>query len=226
MDELSDEKIRDSWGKNGAAWTSAIRNREIESRKLVTDRAIIETIMDHSPKSVLDVGCGEGWLARELNGRGVRVSGLDVVPDLVEEARRCGGGEFFVASYEDIIDGLSINKVDTVVCNFSLIGKESVEGVVRAVPRLLNPPGTFIVQTPHPISACGSLPYEDGWRKGSWDGFSSQFVDPAPWYFRTVESWEHLLESAGLRVIEKREPTLPSAQKYASIIFVLGVGAS
>jgi len=106
MDPLSDEKIVDSWHTNATPWTSAVREQRIESRKLVTDRAIVDAVISRKPTSVLDLGCGEGWLVRSLSARGVqRVIGVDVVPALVEQARAAGGGEFHVASYEAIARG-------------------------------------------------------------------------------------------------------------------------
>src|SRR2546427_12210327 len=35
----------------------------------------------------LDVGCGDGWLARRLANRGVRVAGIDVSEPMVDRAR-------------------------------------------------------------------------------------------------------------------------------------------
>ena len=39
-------------------------------------------------------------------------------------------------------------------------------------------------------------------------GFSDDFVDPAPWYFRTISSWLKLFETAGLRLVAI---TIPAA---------------
>ena len=36
---------------------------------------------------MLDIGCGEGWLARALEAEGIRVTGIDAVPGLIERAR-------------------------------------------------------------------------------------------------------------------------------------------
>ncbi|HVC18047.1 MAG TPA: class I SAM-dependent methyltransferase, partial [Rhodanobacter sp.] len=76
------------------------------------------------------------------------------------------------------------------------------------------------VQTLHPLMACGGQPYRDGWREGSWDGFEGSFSDPAPWYFRTLESWLGLFRSSGLQLCELREPLHPVSGKPASVIFI------
>jgi len=157
---------------------------------------------------------------RALAERGVEATGVDVVPALVEQANAAGGGEFRVASYEQIAAGELEMTVDAVVANFSLIGKESVEGVLRRAPELLTENGALIIQTLHPLVAVGDLPYEDGWRRGSWAGFSDQFSDPAPWYFRTLESWKSLLTDSGFSRIEMREPIHPETGKPASVIFI------
>lgn len=220
MDPYSDAKIVESWRTNAPAWTVAIREEQIESRKLVTDQAIIDAILSRSPRSVLDMGCGEGWLVRELAAQNIDVIGIDVVPGFIEEAQRAGSGDVRVMSYEEIAAGKLDVSVDVVVSNFALLGKKSVEGVFRAAPSLLNSHGAFLVQTLHPVMACGELPYRNGWREGSWTGFSPAFSDPAPWYFRTLESWIKLFEDNGLRLAEIREPLHPKTRKPASVIFI------
>ncbi len=224
MKALSDEKILDSWHKNAAPWSLAVREGQIDSRRLVTDSAIVGAVEEYgrayTRPSVLDIGCGEGWLARALSKKDMVVTGVDAVPALIETARNAGGGHFHTLSYEDIANGgLSLN-VDIAVSNFALLGCESVQGVFAAVPARLNPAGLFFVQTLHPLSACGELAYRDGWRHGSWDGFSDAFTDPAPWYFRTLQSWVKLFSDAGMRLLEIREPPHPKTGKPASIIFI------
>jgi 2-polyprenyl-3-methyl-5-hydroxy-6-metoxy-1,4-benzoquinol methylase len=219
-DPLSDARIVDSWTRNAAPWTDAVRENRIESRNLVTNRAIVDAVLSRAPRTILDIGCGEGWLVRALAQRGISGTGVDVVPSLIDQATSAGGGDFRVASYEEIADGLLDVKVDAVVANFSLIGEGSVEGVIRRTPELLERDGALIIQTLHPLVATGDQPYEDGWRHGSWAGFSSDFSDPAPWYFRTVETWKGLITESGFGSIEVREPLHPATGKPASIIFI------
>ena len=223
---FSDAKIVESWHKNAASWTVAVREGHIESRRQVTDQAIINTLLDSSPASVLDIGCGEGWLVRELAASHIPAIGIDAIPGLIESAQRAGNSAFRVMTYEELAAGKLNAQVDAAVCNFSLLGKESVEGIFRAAASLLRPKGFFIVQTLHPIMACGTLPYQDGWREGSWDGFNGSFIDPAPWYFRTIEGWIRLFTENQLRVAEVREPIHPKTSKPASMIFIADMSRS
>ena len=224
-DPFSDARILDAWARNAEPWTVAVREQQIESRRLVTDQAIVDAVLDRSPRLVLDLGCGEGWLARALAANGVSVIGIDAVPALVEQARLAGGGDFRVASYEALAANQPGLCVDAVVCNFSLLGDASVEGLFDIIPSLLQPQGRLLVQTLHPVAACGDQPYRDGWRTGSWTGFHAGFSDPAPWYFRTLESWSRLFSNHGLRLLEIREPTHPQTGRPASVIFIAASAA-
>lgn len=220
IDPNNDQKIIDSWHKNAAPWIVAIQEHQIESRRLVTDRSIIDAVFSRDGKTVLDLGCGEGWLTRELVSLGMDVLGTDIVPELIEQAQTFDTGRFKLASYQEIAAGKLSEKFDVVVANFSLLGDESVKDLFRSIPSLLNPHGTFIIQTLHPIIATSDLPYVDGWRQSSWAGFSEDFTDPSPWYFRTVATWIELYISHGLTIVEVREPINPQTGKPVATIFI------
>ncbi|MEJ2644303.1 MAG: methyltransferase domain-containing protein [Gammaproteobacteria bacterium] len=217
---FSDSNIVEAWKRNASPWTTAVRERQIESRRLVTDQAMVDAILSCSPRAVLDVGCGEGWLVRALARLNIAAVGIDVVPELIEAATHAGDGDFRVMSYGEIAAGALDLSVDLLACNFSLLGKESVEGLFLAARSLLGSGEPLIVQTLHPMVACGDLPYRDGWRDGSWTGISGNFSDPAPWYFRTLESWNGLFKASGFRLREIREPLHPETQKPVSVIFI------
>ena len=216
----NDARIVESWHQNAEPWTTAVREHQIESRNLVTNSAIVEAILDRAPRTVLDVGCGEGWLARALHSHGIDVVGVDVVPELVERATSAGGGTFKIASYEAIARGALDIRVDLAVANFSLIGERSVDALVASIPSLLTPRGSIVIQTLHPVVSTGEGRYEDGWREGSWTGFSDAFTNPAPWYFRRLETWVRLVIQSGFCLVEIREPMNPISEKPASIILI------
>jgi SAM-dependent methyltransferase len=218
MSTHTDAAVIDSWSRNGDPWTAAVRGGEIESRVLVTNAAIVDAVRARAPRTGVDLGCGEGWLLRALPE--VEMVGVDAIAGLVEQARAAGGGEFRQLSYEQVAAGQLALAVDVAVCNFSLIGDEAVRGLFRAAPSYLRRGGHLIVQTVHPLTACGDAPYADGWREGSWAGFSSDFADAPPWYFRTVSSWIGLFVDHGLQLVEMREPVHPRTGKPVSLILV------
>lgn len=122
-------------------------------------------------------------------------------------------------SYEDIADGKLCGNVDVAVCNFSLLGESATENLLAEISTA-SIAKSLVIQTLHPITACGDLPYADGWREGSWSGFSNDFRDPVPWFFRTIEGWLKLIAATGWQLIEHREPIHPDTLKPASIIFI------
>ena len=88
MDEQRKQAIQYSWQANATAWTEAVRGQRIESRRLATDRAMLNAIRAHQPRRVLDLGCGEGWLCRALAAEDVETLGLDASAPLIEAARQ------------------------------------------------------------------------------------------------------------------------------------------
>ena len=88
MNKQNEQKIINSWKNNVQPWIRAVRKSEIESRLLVTNEAIVNTILDQSPETVLDIGCGEGWLSRELKKSNVTTLGVDIIPAFIECAQK------------------------------------------------------------------------------------------------------------------------------------------
>ncbi len=206
MDEHPADRLRQSWVDNAAAWTEAIRAGTIPSRQAGTDAAIVEALLSGLPPAgrVLDIGCGEGWLARALSALGAEVHGIDASGPLIEAARQAGGASFDLLGYADAAadPGRLGGPYDAAVFNFSLLS-DDVVGVLRAAARQLDVGGRVLVQTVHPLAA--DLPYNDGWRMERFVGFEPALM-PMPWYFRTFGSWVRTLDVAGLRIAEAHEP--------------------
>jgi len=196
------DQLRRSWLANAAAWTDAVREQRIESRRLVTDKAIIEAVLDRQPRTVLDLGCGEGWLARALASHGIEVTGIDASEPLIEAARERGGAMFLAGDYDDMQ-----GRFDVTVANFSLLDER--------IPKV---DGTLIVQTVHPAFAGGD--YQDGWRTETFAAFEGHWPESMPWYFRTLESWSRALKDAGYVIDEIREPLHPQKGVPASLILI------
>jgi SAM-dependent methyltransferase len=173
----------------------------------------VEAVLDQKPRSVLDLGCGEGWLARALMSHGLEVTGVDASAPLIEAAKALGGARFVAATYEDLAanPGMLETSFDTIVANFSLLD-DHPQDVLRSLK------GTLVVQTVHPAFASGT--YRDGWRTETFDGFSGEWREAMPWYFRTIESWTRVFSESGYSIDEIREPRHSEQAAPASILFV------
>jgi 2-polyprenyl-3-methyl-5-hydroxy-6-metoxy-1,4-benzoquinol methylase len=216
----SERRALAAWEANAAAWTEAVRGRAIASRA-VTDEAILGVIGQVPAGPVLDVGCGEGWLACALAERGFEVTGIDGSEELVRRAAE-GGGDFRVLRYEDAAADPSRlgGPYDAVVCNFALLGEE-VAPLLRALGAALAPRGRVLVQTLHPFTACGDGAYRDGWRTEDFAGFAHPFPARMPWYFRTVGSWLAAIREAGLVPSRVEEPLHPETGRPLSLLLEL-----
>lgn len=227
-DDKHEAAIASSWRSNALAWSRAVRDGEIVSRVELTNRAVIDVIMACKPDTVLDVGCGEGWLLRALSEKGVRGFGFDESEELVSFATAAGDAQLWRQSYLDFAalgppPLIELGKVDVAVCNFSLIGKEPVAKMLAALPGWLAEEGTLVIQTLHPAFTAGEEGYRDGWRAGSWVGCGEGFSEPAPWYYRTLASLLALLGEAGFRLMSLEEPQFSNAGAPASLILIAGL---
>jgi SAM-dependent methyltransferase len=188
---------------------------------VVTDAAILSAVLEQNPSRVLDIGCGEGWLARALDARGVAVTGVDASGPLIEAARQLGGGRFLALSYQDIAADPSVlgSDFDAVVANFSLLDDRAGE-LLRSLRPAMSDDGRLIVQTVHPLFARSDGVYADGWRTETFDAFPGEWPEHMPWYFRTLGSWSGVFADTGYVIADIREPMHPDRRVPASIIFV------
>lgn len=86
------------------------------NRSLLADagvrQALLELVLERRPESVLDVGCGEGWLVAALREAGVRAWGADASGDLAAVSRVRGSCVRARADALPCADGA----IDLVVC--------------------------------------------------------------------------------------------------------------
>jgi ubiquinone/menaquinone biosynthesis C-methylase UbiE len=110
---------------------------------------------------VLDLGCGEGYVARQLKQRGAaRLEAIDISEQMIEHARAAEAAEPLGIRYRvgnavdlpDFEDG-SFDRVIAVFL-FNYLTVEEMTTVLGQAHRVLRPGGVMVFTVPHP-----SLPF-------------------------------------------------------------------
>jgi SAM-dependent methyltransferase len=138
---------------------------------------------------VLDIGCGEGQVARLARANGAAfVAGVDPTVAQIVEARRRGGGPSYVRAGADRLP-FADGAFDAVVACLVFEHIEAVDEATAEVARVLRPGGRFAFLLNHPLLQTPS----SGW-------IDDQMLDPPEQYWRigpylvediTVEQVEH-----------------------------------
>ncbi|MBW8243177.1 class I SAM-dependent methyltransferase [Muricauda oceani] len=184
-------EILDSWNRNAKEWIKIIQNNAIPSRKF-TNPAILDTIKQLDGKKIVDIGCGEGWLTREMKNLGWEAMGLDATEVLIMQARKQSDQNFEVFTFEEIIAEKTIpnGTFDAAVFNFCLYQKNDIKKLLSNTLDQLSKNGTVVVQTLHPYFLLqNNLPYKSQWLSDSWKGLPGNFKDGHSWYARTFGDW-------------------------------------
>lgn len=219
----SHSSILDSWTENASEWISIIRQKGIDSRK-VTNPAVVNTIWELHPASVLDLGCGEGWLTRALHQLQIPVIGVDGTDSLIQWARQQSNCPYQLISFEQLIAGAPILQApfELIVLNFCLYESDATENLLRYLHQYLFGRKLVVIQTLHPITLIkNGMAYCNQWLEDSWAGLPGKFTSPHRWYFRTLEGWLSTFNTCHLQLLSITEPRANEQSWPASIIFTL-----
>ena len=130
--------------------------------------AVFDLCGDVHDLSILDLGCGEGYCARHLMGRGAaRICGVDISAEMIELARLQEseaplGIEFIhspVLEYQDEPESYDL-VLSVFLINYLTI--EEMREVMHLAYRALKPGGRFVFSVPHPAFPLihdGSAPF-------------------------------------------------------------------
>lgn len=202
--KTSDDPAITLWEENSASWVETVRNDQIPSRVAVTNNAMLASIATRAPHTVLDIGCGEGWLCREVKQRiGSETVGLDGSPSLISAAQaEDPNGVYACVSYQSLIagdwpDACWEETFDAVVFNFALF-EDDPSAILSAATTRLAQGGAILIQT---VTSDNQHDGPIGWRRdavsNTADGTNPVHLD---WFCYDLNALSSCIEKAGLAI--------------------------
>jgi len=220
---------QEPWDANAGFWLRIIREHRDRYRTELTDPAILDAIGDVAGLDILDAGCGEGYMARELASLGAhQVNGIDMSGEQVKaaEAAMVPGTSFSEASADDL--PFAAESFDVVLANHLLNDLPDIAVPIGEFARVLRPGGRFIALMLHPcfyehnaertpgsqmLSASEYFTRRAVEQPFEVDGLTSPAASTS--WVRPLESYAEALAGSGLVIMRLTEPH-PSEQQLAA----------
>jgi SAM-dependent methyltransferase len=211
--------LREAWESEAKAWVEWVRRPGNDSYDRFHRDQFFE-LLPGPGKLTVDMGCGEGRVARDLLARGHRVVAFDGSPALVAAAR-----DYTPSVSAEVADAAALPLpdacADLVVAFMVLHDVEDVHGAIREAARVLEPGGHLCLAIVHPINSAGRFEGETAdapFRiRGSYlarfdysdraerDGLTMVFHSR----HRPLEDYFAALAASGLALEKLREPAVP-----------------
>jgi SAM-dependent methyltransferase len=206
------------WDRHSAWWQETFT----EGADAEYEEQVLPLVEHHlkGAQRVLDVGCGEGQVARRVARLGADVVGIDPTLAQVRAAYERGGPPRFVRARAEHLPCMTA-AFDAVLVCLALEHVDPFEPAISEIARVLVPGGRFLLLLTHPLlQAPGSGWVEDEasgesyWRVGAYlqDDVSIDEVAPGVCFefaHRALSRYVHAMGAAGLLIEDMMEPTPP-----------------
>jgi 2-polyprenyl-3-methyl-5-hydroxy-6-metoxy-1,4-benzoquinol methylase len=154
---FTDTEARDAWNAGAEAWDEFVESGADCYRHELHGPALLSACGPVDGMRVLDLGCGQGYFARQLASRGAVVSACDLSGALValaarHEQRSPLGIRYACLSAADVGEHWPSGSFDLVTACMSLQDMADVPAALHAASRLLRPGGRLVASVPHPAT--------------------------------------------------------------------------
>jgi SAM-dependent methyltransferase len=145
--------LRDAWEAEASNWIAWARKPGHDSYWKFHRDAFLGSLPP-APRRVVDVGCGEGRLPRDLQACGYEVIGLDGAPSMIAAAREADpAGDYRLADAAAL--PLADSSTDLVTAFMSLHDIDDLDAAAREIARILVPGGRLRSAIVHPFNSAG-----------------------------------------------------------------------
>jgi len=229
------DRIQKQWEENAEAFAELIAGAGTPHHKNILNPCVEELLGDVKGKSLLDAGCGEGYLARHYTKKGADVIAIDLSPRLIETSETITNDEGLEVDYRvgDVchIESVPNETFDFVLSNLVLLNIPCLEDALKEYYRVLKKGGHLVFSIVHPAFnfygpgswKMGEKDPETNRRQGLFFKVDQYFDEkeyqhhwktrkgekfPAPisFFHRTLATYLNALVSTGFNLREFREP--------------------
>jgi SAM-dependent methyltransferase len=196
--------LRQAWDDEADRWIRFARDADVYAWRFNLP-AFLE-LVPAPGRLTVDVGCGEGRVARLLVERGHAVKGVDGSQTLVHAAR-AGDPPIDAVVADAAAMPLADAAADLAVSFMTLQSVDNLVTVVAEIARVLAPGGRLCAAVVHPMNSVANAPggyfseHRYAWESER-SGFDMTFHD----VHRPLAAYFAALEGAGLAVETVREP--------------------
>jgi 2-polyprenyl-3-methyl-5-hydroxy-6-metoxy-1,4-benzoquinol methylase len=203
---------QDSYAINAEFWVRIIRERLDRFRTELTDEVVLETIGSCGGLRVLDAGCGEGYLTRELARRGAVATGLDTCQALIDAAR--AEADRLGLTVDHYVAGVQLipekdHTFDVVVCNHLITSVSDPVPALKEIGRVTKSGGRIVILMLHPCFYAGNM-----------DGRGARDLTPAVYFSTRVVAQQ--FKVAGMNSPGEVRNTFRPLEQYTTALFEAG----
>ena len=141
---------REHWARVAGEWVAWARSPNHDA--FWAYRKSLITFIGAGDGEVLDLGCGEGRVSRELKALGYQVTASDAVVEMIEAAVDANSAHHYAVADAAALPFRN-NGFDLVV----LMDVEDVPGTLKEIRRVMRPNGELVVSLVHPFRDRGDF---------------------------------------------------------------------
>ena len=216
------EETRAFWNRVAEDWEIQVGDEGDSNRRLNSDPILWKFTGDVAGLTVLDAGCGTGYLSRKLLERGAKVRGVDISEKMIELARaKAPLIDFQVDSCSEL-KSVADESIDLVIANYVLMDVSDLPGTMSAFYRVLKSDGIAVLIFSHPcfpaelatsptegvavVDYRWNFPYFQQKKcvAPPWAHFTTEFI----WFHRPLSDYWKAFKSAGFALADLEEPRI------------------
>jgi len=153
---------------------------------------VIDLLQPKKDEVILDLGCGDGTLAVEMEKLGANVIAVDLSENMVEKTKEKGIKAFVMSATELTFE----NEFDAVFSNAVLHWVKDADEAIKKISKSLKSNGRFIAE----FGGYGNIKYLTDAMQEVFNNHKEFGSFNNPWYFPKDTDYKQLLEKNGFDV--------------------------